>query len=154
MSVEPEPGLIEGLDRWRTLDVRQQPDWPDAAAVADAASQLACEPPLVFAGEADVLTERLAAAQRGEAFLLQGGDCAETFADATADNIRNKIKTLLQMAIVLTYGASLPIIKMGRMAGQYAKPRSSNDETRGEVTLPAYAGSAELRYAAAPEAIS
>ena len=79
-------------------------------------------PPLVFAGKADHLRAQLAAAGRGEAFLLQGGDCAETFAEATADNIRNKIKTILQMAVVLTYGASLPVIKMGRMAGQYAKP--------------------------------
>jgi 3-deoxy-7-phosphoheptulonate synthase len=142
MSVEPVPGLLEGLEAWRALPARQQPDWPDPAAVRDAAGQLAKEPPLVFAGEADVLTERLAAAQRGEAFLLQGGDCAETFADVTADNIRNKVKTMLQMAIVLTYGASLPIIKMGRMAGQYAKPRSSDAETRDGVTLPAYRGDA------------
>jgi 3-deoxy-7-phosphoheptulonate synthase len=142
MSVEPEPGLVESLDVWRTLRAEQQPDWPDAAAVADATARLACEPPLVFAGEADVLTERLAAAGRGEAFLLQGGDCAETLADATADNIRNKIKTILQMAVVLTYGASLPIVKMGRMAGQYAKPRSADTETRDGVTLPAYRGDA------------
>jgi len=142
MSVEPEPGLIESLDVWRTLRAEQQPDWPDPAAVADATARLACEPPLVFAGEADVLTERLAAAGRGEAFLLQGGDCAETLADATADNIRNKIKTILQMAVVLTYGASLPIVKMGRMAGQYAKPRSVDTETRDGVTLPAYRGDA------------
>ncbi|MCV2396468.1 3-deoxy-7-phosphoheptulonate synthase class II [Actinotalea sp. M2MS4P-6] len=151
MSVEPEPGLLEGLEVWRTLAVRQQPDWPDPQAVKEAAAQLACEPPLVFAGEADVLTERLAAAQRGEAFLLQGGDCAETFADVTADNIRNKIKTILQMAVVLTYGASLPIVKMGRMAGQYAKPRSSNFETRDGVTLPAYRGDAVNAHAFTPE---
>ncbi len=142
MSVEPEPGLVESLDLWRALPVEQQPDWPDPAAVADATAQLAGEPPLVFAGEADVLTERLAAAGRGEAFLLQGGDCAETLAEATADNIRNKIKTILQMAVVLTYGASLPIVKMGRLAGQYAKPRSSDSETRDGVTLPAYRGDA------------
>lgn len=142
MSVEPEPGLVESLDVWRTLRAEQQPDWPDPAAVAEATARLACEPPLVFAGEADVLTERLAAAGRGEAFLLQGGDCAETLADATADNIRNKIKTILQMAVVLTYGASLPIVKMGRMAGQYAKPRSADTETRDGITLPAYRGDA------------
>ncbi len=142
MSVEPEPGLVESLDLWRSLRAEQQPDWPDPAAVADATARLACEPPLVFAGEADVLTERLAAAGRGEAFLLQGGDCAETLVDATADNIRNKIKTILQMAVVLTYGASLPIVKMGRMAGQYAKPRSVDTETRDGVTLPAYRGDA------------
>ncbi len=99
-------------------------------------------PPLVFAGEADVLTSRLAAAGRGEAFVLQGGDCAETFADAKADTIRNKIKTILQMAAVLTYGASLPVVKVGRMAGQYAKPRSSDAEVRDGVQLPAYRGDA------------
>ncbi|MDO8107947.1 3-deoxy-7-phosphoheptulonate synthase class II [Isoptericola sp. b441] len=152
MSVEPEPGLVESLDLWRHLPAEQQPAWPDPAAVADATAQLACEPPLVFAGEADVLTQRLAAAGRGEAFLLQGGDCAETFADVTADNIRNKIKTILQMAVVLTYGASLPIVKMGRMAGQYAKPRSSDVETRDGVTLPAYRGDAVNAHDFTPDA--
>jgi 3-deoxy-7-phosphoheptulonate synthase len=97
-------------------------------------------PPLVFAGEVDMLRDRLARVARGEAFLLQGGDCAETFAGATADKIRNRVKTILQMAVVLTYGASLPIVKMGRMAGQFAKPRSNDDETRDGVTLPAYRG--------------
>lgn len=101
---------------------------------------LAALPPLVFAGEADALRAQLAAAGRGEAFLLQGGDCAETFAESTADNIRGKIMTILQMAVVLTYGASLPVIKMGRMAGQYAKPRSADTETRDGVTLPAFRG--------------
>ena len=147
MSVEPEPGLLEGLDTWRTMAVQQQPVWPDQDAVVRAAAELSSLPPLVFAGEADVLTERLAAAGRGEAFVLQGGDCAETFAEATADNIRNKIKTILQMAVVLTYGASTPIVKVGRMAGQYAKPRSSNDETRDGVTLPAYRGDAVNAHA-------
>lgn len=142
MSVAPEPGLVESLDAWRSLRAAQQPQWPDPDAVRQAAAELASFPPLVFAGEADVLTDKLAAAGRGEAFLLQGGDCAETFADATADQIRNKIKTILQMAVVLTYGASLPVVKMGRMAGQYAKPRSSDDETRDGVTLPAYRGDA------------
>ena len=147
MSVEPEPGLLAALDSWRTMSARQQPQWPDAAAVEAATAELATMPPLVFAGEADILTTRLAAAGRGEAFLLQGGDCAETFAEATADRIRNKIKTILQMAIILTYGASMPIVKMGRMAGQYAKPRSSDDETRDGVTLPAYRGDAVNAYA-------
>jgi CheY-like chemotaxis protein len=98
------------------------------------------DPPLVFAGECDVLRERMAAVARGEAFVLQGGDCAETFASATADNIRDRVKTILQMAAVLTYGASVPVVKVGRMAGQYAKPRSSNFETRAGVTLPAFRG--------------
>ena len=99
-------------------------------------------PPLVFAGECDALKERLGAVARGEAFLLQGGDCAETFADATADAIRNKIKTLLQMAVVLTYGAQVPVVKVGRIAGQFAKPRSADTETRDGVTLPSYRGDA------------
>ncbi len=147
MTVEPEPGLVESLDLWRSLPARQQPAWPDPEELAQAAFELSQEPPLVFAGEADQLTEQVAAAQRGEAFLLQGGDCAEVLVEVTADAIRNKIKTLLQMAIVLTYGASTPVIKMGRMAGQYAKPRSSDTETRDGVTLPAYRGDAVNQHA-------
>ena len=142
MSVEPEPGVLAGLDAWRSLPAEQQPAWPDAAALAVVGAQLAALPPMVFAGEADLLTDRLASAGRGEAFVLQGGDCAETFAEATADTIRNKIKTILQMAAVLTYGASLPVVKLGRMAGQYAKPRSADTETRDGITLPAYRGDA------------
>lgn len=128
------------LDSWRALPIKQQPQWSDAERVAEVSSQIATLPPLVFAGEVDNLRERLARAASGQAFLLQGGDCAETFAGATADQIRNRIKTVLQMAVVLTYGASMPIVKMGRMAGQFAKPRSSDTETRGDVTLPAYRG--------------
>ena len=135
-----DPSVIAGLDHWRTLPIKQQPRWPDASAVQAASAEIATLPPLIFAGEVDVLRERLAAAARGQAFLLQGGDCAETFAGATADAIRNRVKTVLQMAVVLTYGASTPVIKMGRMAGQFAKPRSSDTETRGDVTLPAYRG--------------
>src|SRR4051812_32293178 len=99
-------------------------------------------PPLVFAGECDELKAKIAAVTRGEAFLLQGGDCAETFAGVTADNVRNKLRVLLQMAVVLTYAASVPVVKVGRLAGQYAKPRSSDLETRGGITLPAYRGDA------------
>ena len=128
------------LDAWRSLPIKQQPQWPDAERVAEVSSQIATLPPLVFAGEVDNLRTRLARAASGNAFLLQGGDCAETFAGATADQIRNRIKTVLQMAVVLTYGASMPVVKMGRMAGQFAKPRSSDTETRGDVTLPAYRG--------------
>lgn len=128
------------LDAWRALPIKQQPQWPDADRVADVSTQIASLPPLVFAGEVDNLRDRLARAASGQAFLLQGGDCAETFAGATAEQIRNRIKTVLQMAVVLTYGASMPVVKMGRMAGQFAKPRSSDSETRGEVTLPAYRG--------------
>jgi 3-deoxy-7-phosphoheptulonate synthase len=128
------------LDRWRSLAIKQQPQWPDTAAAAAVSRELQSVPPLVFAGEVDLLRERLARVASGKAFLLQGGDCAETFQGATADNIRNRVKTILQMAVVLTYGASMPIVKMGRMAGQFAKPRSSDDETRDGVTLPAYRG--------------
>ncbi|WP_431803954.1 class II 3-deoxy-7-phosphoheptulonate synthase [Microbacterium sp. bgisy203] len=128
------------LDHWRTLPIKQQPTWDDADAVAEVSAEIASLPPLVFAGEVDNLRERLARAAAGKAFLLQGGDCAETFAGATADQIRSRIKTVLQMAVVLTYGASMPVVKMGRMAGQFAKPRSSDTETRGDVTLPAYRG--------------
>jgi len=138
--VQADPSVIAGLDYWRTLPIKQQPEWPDAAAVAAASAELSTLPPLIFAGEVEILRERLARAARGDSFLLQGGDCAETFAGATAEQIRNRLKTLLQMAVVLTYGASMPIVKMGRMAGQFAKPRSSDDETRGDVTLPAYRG--------------
>ena len=109
-------------------------------------------PPLVFAGECDDLKAKLAAVARGEAFLLQGGDCAETFDGVTADNIRNKLRVLLQMAVVLTYAASVPVVKVGRLAGQYAKPRSSDLETRDGVTLPAYRGDAVNGFDFTPEA--
>jgi len=128
------------FDTWRDLPIKQQPTWSDLDHVDDVSRQIAALPPLVFAGEVDNLRDRLARAASGGAFLLQGGDCAETFAGATAEQIRNRIKTVLQMAVVLTYGASMPIVKMGRMAGQFAKPRSSDTETRGDVTLPAYRG--------------
>ncbi|AXL12542.1 3-deoxy-7-phosphoheptulonate synthase class II [Microbacterium foliorum] len=131
---------IDALDAWRSLPIKQQPQWADAERVAEVSTQIGALPPLVFAGEVDNLRDRLARAASGQAFLLQGGDCAETFAGATAEQIRNRIKTVLQMAVVLTYGASMPIVKMGRMAGQFAKPRSSDTETRGDVTLPAYRG--------------
>ncbi|MGL4742843.1 MAG: class II 3-deoxy-7-phosphoheptulonate synthase [Dermatophilaceae bacterium] len=122
------------------LPAAQQPQWPHGSGLDDAVATLASYPPLVFAGECDVLRQRMAAVAEGKAFVLQGGDCAETFASATADNIRDRVKTILQMAAVLTYGASLPVVKVGRMAGQYAKPRSSGTETREGVTLPAYRG--------------
>ncbi len=127
------------------LVAAQQPQWPggvEGEAVKAAVATLSKLPPLVFAGECDNLKARIAQAQEGKAFWLQGGDCAETFVAATADSIRNRIKTILQMAAVLQYFASLPVIKVGRMAGQFAKPRSNNDETRDGVTLPAYRGDA------------
>ncbi len=129
-----------GLDNWRSLPLSQQPDWRGHEDFEDAYEQLSANPPLVFAGEVDKLKDRLAKVANGEAFLLQGGDCAETFDGVTADKISAKVKTILQMAVVLTYGASLPVVKMGRMAGQYAKPRSSDMETRGETTLPSFRG--------------
>lgn len=146
------PANVLELDSYRELVAKQQPTWSDPAAVAAASADLASQPPLVFAGEVDRLRGRLAAAARGEAFLLQGGDCAETFAAATADKIRDRVKTLLQMAVVLTYGASMPVIKVGRMAGQFAKPRSSDTETRDGVTLPAYRGDIVNGYEFTPEA--
>jgi 3-deoxy-7-phosphoheptulonate synthase len=140
VSTTTDPDPRQRLAAGAGLPAAQQPLWPDRAALDEAVATLASYPPLVFAGECDVLRDRLAAVARGEAFVLQGGDCAETFASATADNIRDRVKTILQMAAVLTYGASVPVVKVGRMAGQYAKPRSSNDETREGVTLPAYRG--------------
>src|SRR4051812_31003795 len=130
------------LDRWRELPAAPQPARPDPVTVGDVAAELSALPPLVVASECDTLRNRLAAAARGDAFLLQGGDCAETFAAATADQIRDKLKVLLQMAIVLTYGASVPVVKVGRLAGQYAKPRSSDVETVDGATLPSYRGDA------------
>jgi 3-deoxy-7-phosphoheptulonate synthase len=127
------------------LVAAQQPQWPggvDGAPVKKAVAELKSFPPLVFAGECDDLKAKIAEASAGRAFWLQGGDCAETFAAATADSIRNRIKTILQMAAVLQYYSSLPVVKVGRMAGQFAKPRSNDFETRGDVTLPAYRGDA------------
>jgi 3-deoxy-7-phosphoheptulonate synthase len=127
------------------LVAAQQPNWPggvDGAPVKAAVAALKSFPPLVFAGECDNLKTKIAEAAAGRAFWLQGGDCAETFAAATADSIRNRIKTILQMAAVLQYYSSIPVVKVGRMAGQFAKPRSSDLETRGDITLPAYRGDA------------
>ena len=127
------------------LVAAQQPQWPGGITgepVTKAVNQLKALPPLVFAGECDNLKAKIAQAAEGKAFWLQGGDCAETFTAATADSIRNRIKTILQMAAVLQYYSSLPVVKVGRMAGQFAKPRSNDNETRGEVTLPAYRGDA------------
>jgi 3-deoxy-7-phosphoheptulonate synthase len=140
------------LDSWRALPAAQQPDWPDRAALDAVVAELGGLPPLVFAGECDQLKQELAAVARGEAFVLQGGDCAETFAGATADAVRNKLKTLLQMAIVLTYAGRVPVVKIGRMAGQFAKPRSKPTEVRGEVELPAYRGDMVNGFEFTPEA--
>ena len=149
--VAVDPAVLAGLDNYLNLPRVQQPAWPNQAELERVQRELSKLPPLVFAGEVDILRSRLAQAASGNAFLLQGGDCAETFADATADRIRNRVKTILQMALVLTYGASMPIIKMGRMAGQFAKPRSSDFETRDGVTLPAYRGDIINGYDFTPE---
>ena len=145
-NIQADPAVLKGLDNYKNLPAMQQPTWTDETKLKAARDELAVLPPLVFAGEVDTLRSRLAAAAEGKAFLLQGGDCAETFADATADRIRNRVKTILQMAVVLMYGASMPVVKMGRMSGQFAKPRSSDTETRGDVTLPAYRGDAVNGY--------
>lgn len=125
---------------WRGRPAAQQPTYPDAQALAAVAADMRTRPPLVFAGEVDSLRAAMAKVEAGQAFVLMGGDCAESFADNTADNIRLKLQTILQMAAVLTYGALTPVVKIGRMAGQYAKPRSSDTETRGGLTLPSYRG--------------
>ena len=144
MSVNPNSTQSSQIDALFTpgLVAAKQPNWPDKEALAKAVEELRTFPPLVFAGECDTLKAKIAEAAEGRAFWLQGGDCAETFAGATADSIRNRMKTILQMAAVLQYGASLPVLKVGRMAGQFAKPRSNDNETRGDVTLPAYRGDA------------
>jgi 3-deoxy-7-phosphoheptulonate synthase len=140
------------LDGWRALPTAQRPDWPDPAHLHAVETELAEQPPLVFAGECDQLKDRLAAVTRGEAFVLQGGDCAETFSGSTADAVRKRLQTLLQMAVVLTYAASVPVVKIGRMAGQFAKPRSNPIERRDGVELPAYRGEAVNGLEFAPEA--
>ena len=142
---------IPDLAALHALGPQQQPSYPDAAALDAAVAKLRSYPPLVFAGECAELKGKLAAVARGEAFPLQGGDCAETFDGVTADNVRNKLRVLLQMAVVLTYAASVPVVKVGRLAGQYAKPRSSDTETRDGVTLPAYRGDAVNGFEFTPE---
>jgi len=127
-------------DSWRARPIEQSPAFTDAAALAEVERQLAGYPPLVFAGEARKLKKALGKAQAGQSFLLQGGDCAESFAEHSADNIRDFFRVFLQMAVVMTFAAASPIVKVGRVAGQFAKPRSSDTETVDGVTLPAYRG--------------
>lgn len=136
MNANPDAGART----WRDLPAAQQPEWPDQEALRETVAELESYPPLVFAGECDQLRARLGAVARGEAFLLQGGDCAEAFDQVSAEHIRNKLKTLLQMGAVLTYAGSVPVVKVGRIAGQYSKPRSKPTETRDGVTLPSYRG--------------
>lgn len=127
-------------DSWRNKTIRQMPTYPDQAALEAVERELAGQPPLVFAGEARELKAQLAKVARGEAFLLQGGDCAESFKEFNTNHIRDTFMVLLQMAVVLTFGGQSPVVKIGRMAGQFAKPRSSDNETQGDLTLPAYRG--------------
>ncbi|HEX3335060.1 MAG TPA: 3-deoxy-7-phosphoheptulonate synthase class II [Jatrophihabitans sp.] len=125
----PDPDL----DAWRALPAAQQPEWPDEIVLREVAATLAGLPPLVVASEVDQLRERLGAVARGEAFLLQGGDCAETFATSSQADIAGKVRVLLQMSVVLTYGASMPVVKLGRVAGQYAKPRTAAIDATGQL---------------------
>ena len=127
-------------ESWRTKPIAQVPDYPDQAALNAVENSLAAYPPLVFAGEARRLKQELGKVAEGEGFLLQGGDCAESFAEFHANNIRDTFKVMLQMAVVLTFGASLPVVKVGRMAGQFAKPRSAPMEVVDGVELPSYRG--------------
>src|SRR5499433_3685563 len=127
-------------ESWRQRPALQMPDYPDKQALAEVEKQLATFPPLVFAGEARNLMKALGRVAKGEAFLLQGGDCAESFAEHGANNIRDFFRVFLQMAVVLTYAAASPVVKVGRVAGQFAKPRSSPTEKRGGVELPSYRG--------------
>jgi 3-deoxy-7-phosphoheptulonate synthase len=127
-------------DSWRNKPVVQVPEYDDQKALEKVEKRLSSYPPLVFAGEARRLKEHLAKVCRGEAFLLQGGDCAESFAEHNPDNIRDTFRVILQMAIVLTFGAGCPVIKVGRIAGQFAKPRSAPLEKQGEIELPSYRG--------------
>ncbi|MDP4593819.1 MAG: 3-deoxy-7-phosphoheptulonate synthase class II [Beijerinckiaceae bacterium] len=137
---------------WRKLPIKQSPDYTDPVALRSVEDQLAGFPPLVFAGEARKLKKALADVCTGDAFLLQGGDCAESFAEHSADNIRDFFRVFLQMAVVMTFAGSSPVVKVGRIAGQFAKPRSSDVEKQGDVTLPSYRGDIVNDIAFTPEA--
>ena len=137
---------------WRDFPAEQQPEWPDPHALDQSLKTLSGLPPLVFAGEARTLRSALASVSRGEAFLLQAGDCAESFHEFNADGIRDKLKVILQMAVVLTYGSGVPVVKLGRIAGQFAKPRSSPTEDVDGVTLPSFRGHLVNDDAPSPEA--
>ena len=128
------------IDSWRNFPVKHQPTYGDTNVLKNTEERLKSLPPLVFAGEARTLKEKLASVSEGKAFLLQGGDCAESFAEFNADNLRDTFRLILQMAAVLTHGASLPIVKVGRLAGQFAKPRSEATENRNGIELPSYLG--------------
>ena len=127
-------------DSWKAHPAQQQPNWPDTAALDAALGQIAAMPPLVFAGEARSLLTSLGQVAAGNAFLLQAGDCAESFEEFSANNIREKLRVILQMAVVLTYSMGVPVVKIGRMAGQFAKPRSSDTEKIGDLEIPSFRG--------------
>ncbi|MFP5416609.1 MAG: class II 3-deoxy-7-phosphoheptulonate synthase [Actinomycetes bacterium] len=148
------PTTIPSLAELHARGAAQQPMYPDAEAVAAVVNELRHRPPLVFAGECDELRGRIAEVAAGRAFMLQAGDCAETFDNVTAVNIRNALRVQLSMAVVLQYAAQVPVVKVGRIAGQFAKPRSNNDETRDGITLPSYRGDAVngLEFTAASRA--
>ncbi|SVD65201.1 uncharacterized protein METZ01_LOCUS418055, partial [marine metagenome] len=129
-------------ESWKKFTSEQQPGWENNKDYTKVLSEIATYPPLVFAGEVRALKQQLADAAQGNGFLIQGGDCAETFNDFKANSIRDKLKILLQMSVVLTYGASCNVVKLGRIAGQFAKPRSSDTETRKGINLPSYRGDA------------
>jgi len=125
---------------WHDLTAGQQPQWPDSGALEQSLKQINAFPPLIFAEEARSLQSGLAQVAAGNAFLLQAGDCAETFEEFSADNIREKLRVILQMAIILTYSVGVPVVKVGRMAGQFAKPRSSDTEMVGDLEIPSFRG--------------
>ncbi|MGB4634899.1 MAG: 3-deoxy-7-phosphoheptulonate synthase class II [Actinomycetaceae bacterium] len=151
MDTDADKKTLEAIATWRNFPAKHQPVYADQEKLVNTVKYLRTLPPLVFAGEADQLTKCMAKAGRGEAFVLQGGDCAESFDQSTADRIRGKIRTILQMAAVLTYSASVPVVKIGRMAGQYAKPRSSPVEVRDGVELASYMGDAVNAFEFDPE---
>src|SRR5262245_37827922 len=137
---EPLPNRNWDPSSWRARPAAQQPDWPDADALEAALAQLRAMPPLVFAGEARSLKAALAQVAEGNGFLLHAGDCAESFAEFSADNIRDKLKVILQMSVALTYSTGVPTVKIGRIAGQFAKPRSAPTEGRDGLELPSFRG--------------
>jgi 3-deoxy-7-phosphoheptulonate synthase len=137
---EPLPNLSWEPSSWRSRPAAQEPAWPDAGVLDAALEQLRAMPPLVFAGEARSLKDALAGVSRGEGFLLHAGDCAESFAEFSADNIRDKLKVILQMSVALTYSTGVPTLKVGRIAGQFAKPRSAPIEHRDGIELPSFRG--------------
>jgi 3-deoxy-7-phosphoheptulonate synthase len=139
-QTEPLPDVGWEPASWQRRAAAQQPDWPDPAALDAAVGELRQMPPLVFAGEARSLQQTLARVAEGEGFVLHAGDCAESFAEFSADNIRDKLKVILQMSVALTYSTGVPTVKIGRIAGQFAKPRSSPHEKRGDVALPSFRG--------------